>query len=56
MLELSNNKSKHLINVQNRPFLAYLMDNLVLAGYSEIILVVGFKKGLMAYFDFLPNV
>lgn len=55
MLGLSKDKSKHLICVQNRPFLAYLMDNLVAAGYSEIILVVGFKKELMEDFknDFL---
>lgn len=50
MLELSNNKSKHLICVQNRPFLAYLMDNLIAAGYVDIILVVGFKKELMEDF------
>ena len=50
MLELSNNKSKHLINVQDRPFLAYLMDNLAAAGYDDIILVVGFKKELMEDF------
>jgi len=50
MLSLSNDKSKHLINVQNRPFLAYLMDNLVLAGYTDIVLVVGFKKELMEDF------
>jgi NDP-sugar pyrophosphorylase family protein len=55
MLGLSKDKSKHLICVQNRPFLAYLMDNLVAAGYSDIILVVGFKKELMEDFkkDFL---
>lgn len=47
MLELSKNKSKHLIEVNNRPFLAYLMDNLLLAGYKELILVVGFKVELM---------
>jgi len=47
MLGLSKDKSKHLICVKNRPFLAYLMDNLIAAGYSEIILVVGFKKELM---------
>lgn len=47
MLHLSENKSKHLICVKDRPFLAYLLDNLVLAGYSDIILVVGFKKELM---------
>lgn len=50
MLHLSENKSKHLICVKERPFLAYLMDNLVLAGYSDIILVVGFKKELMEEF------
>ena len=57
MLHLSDNKSKHLIYVKNRPFLAYLMDNLVLAGYSDIILVVGFKKELMEEFkkDFLNS-
>jgi NDP-sugar pyrophosphorylase family protein len=55
MLSLSENKSKHLICVKQRPFLAYLMDNLVMAGYSDIILVVGFKKELMEDFknDFL---
>ncbi len=47
MLELSKDKSKHLIEVKNRPFLAYLMDNLLLAGYKELVLVVGFKVELM---------
>jgi bifunctional UDP-N-acetylglucosamine pyrophosphorylase/glucosamine-1-phosphate N-acetyltransferase len=50
MLELSKDKSKHLISVENRPFLAYLMTNLVSAGYEDIILVVGFKKELMEEF------
>jgi bifunctional UDP-N-acetylglucosamine pyrophosphorylase/glucosamine-1-phosphate N-acetyltransferase len=50
MLHLSDDKSKHLICVKNRPFLAYLMDNLVTAGYKDIILVVGFKKELMEDF------
>lgn len=53
MLELSKDKSKHLIEVNNKPFLAYLMDNLLLAGYRELILVVGFKVGLMK--DFVDN-
>lgn len=43
MLELSKDKSKHLICVKNRPFLAYLLDNIYRAGYKEIILIVGFK-------------
>ncbi len=50
MLELSKDKSKHLICVNDRPFLAYLMDNVFLAGYTEIILVVGFKPELMKEF------
>ena len=50
MLELSKDKSKHLICVNNRPFLFYLLDNLVMAGYNDIILVVGFKKELMEEF------
>lgn len=53
MMHLSNDKSKHLIRVKDKPFLAYLMDNLILAGYTEIILVVGFKKELMD--DFKNN-
>jgi bifunctional UDP-N-acetylglucosamine pyrophosphorylase/glucosamine-1-phosphate N-acetyltransferase len=53
MLRLTNNKPKHLINVQKRPFLAYLLDNLFEAGYKEIILVVGYKEDLMK--DFLEK-
>jgi dTDP-glucose pyrophosphorylase len=43
MLHLTKNKSKHLINVQKKPFLSYLLDNLLKAGYKEIILIVGYK-------------
>ena len=42
MLELTKNKSKHLIEVNEKPFLSYVLDNLLSAGYSDIILVVGF--------------
>lgn len=50
MLELSKCKSKHLIEVEKRPFLAYLMDNILLAGYTDILLVVGFHPELMSEF------
>jgi UDP-N-acetylglucosamine diphosphorylase / glucose-1-phosphate thymidylyltransferase / UDP-N-acetylgalactosamine diphosphorylase / glucosamine-1-phosphate N-acetyltransferase / galactosamine-1-phosphate N-acetyltransferase len=53
MLHLTNNKPKHLINVRQRPFLAYLLDNLFEAGYQEVILVVGYKEELMK--EFLKN-
>jgi len=57
MLELSKNKSKHLIKVCQRPFLAYVLDNLINAGYRDIILVVGFKERLMEQFvkDYLAG-
>ena len=53
MKHLSKNKSKHLICVKEKPFLCYLMDNLIKAGYQDIILVVGFASNLMA--DFLKQ-
>lgn len=53
MLELSQDKSKHLINVENRPFLAYLLDNIIDAGYKEIIMVVGYREDMIK--EFLKN-
>ena len=50
MLSLSNDKSKHLITVENRPFLAYLLDNILKAGYREIILVVGYREDMIREF------
>jgi len=50
MLHLTKNKSKHLINVQRKPFLAYLFNNLLKAGYKDLILVVGFRADLFKKF------
>jgi bifunctional UDP-N-acetylglucosamine pyrophosphorylase/glucosamine-1-phosphate N-acetyltransferase len=50
MLSLSEKKSKHLIEVQNKPFLAYLLDNILQAGYKEIILVVGYREDMIRKF------
>ena len=50
MLHLTRNKSKHLIKVRQKPFLAYLLDNLLKAGYKDLILVVGYKEELMRRF------
>ena len=50
MLHLTTNKCKHLIRVKKRPFLAYLLDNLFLAGYRDLILVVGYKEELIEKF------
>ena len=50
MLHLTTNKSKHLINVRKKPFLSYLLDNLFLAGYRDLILVVGYKEELIGEF------
>jgi len=53
MLHLTNNKPKPLIKVMGRPFLFYLFDNIIKAGYSEIILVVGYKAS--RFQKFLDN-
>jgi dTDP-glucose pyrophosphorylase len=50
MLHLTKNKSKHLINVQKKPFLAYLFNNLLKAGYKDLILVVGYRAELFKKF------
>ncbi len=50
MLELSKDKPKHLIEIKNRPFLAYLLDNVFEAGYQEIMLVVGYQQDTMKEF------
>ena len=53
MLHLTKNKSKHLIKVNQKPFLTYLLDNLLKAGYKELILVVGYEEQKMR--DFLKK-
>ncbi len=50
MQEFSKDKSKHLIEVKDRPFLAYILDNIFKAGYQEIMLVVGYREDLMREF------
>ena len=50
MLELTKDRPKHMIEVQNKPFLFYLLDNLFSAGYNDIILVLGFKAELVESF------
>lgn len=53
MLDLSKDKPKHLIEVNGKPFLYYLLNNLKEAGFTEIIMVVGYKKEFME--DFLQD-
>jgi NDP-sugar pyrophosphorylase family protein len=50
MLDLSKDKSKHLIEVEKRPFLAYLLDNILRAGYTEIILIAGYREDMIREF------
>ncbi len=50
MKELSKDKPKSLICVKQRPFLAYLLDHLIEAGYKNFMLVVGFHAELMERF------
>lgn len=50
MLDLAKDKPKHLIEVNNKPFLYYLLRNLKQAGFSEVIMVVGYKPEFMTDF------
>lgn len=50
MLHLSKDRPKHLIEVNGRPFLYYLLKNLKEAGFNDFILVVGYKKEMMDEF------
>jgi dTDP-glucose pyrophosphorylase len=43
MLGLTKNRPKHLIKIREKPFLFYLLDNLLKAGYKKLIVVVGYK-------------
>ncbi len=53
MLHLSKDKPKHLIKTNGKPFLYYLLNNLKEAGFTEAIMVVGYKKEMID--DFLKN-
>jgi UDP-N-acetylglucosamine diphosphorylase / glucose-1-phosphate thymidylyltransferase / UDP-N-acetylgalactosamine diphosphorylase / glucosamine-1-phosphate N-acetyltransferase / galactosamine-1-phosphate N-acetyltransferase len=56
MLHLSQDRPKHLIEVNGKPFLYYVLNNLKLAGFHEFILVVGYKKEMMdEFFDQYKN-
>lgn len=50
MKHLCKNKPKSLICVKQRPFLAYLLDNLITAGFKDFILVIGYYPELMERF------
>jgi len=50
MLNYSKNQPKHLINVGDKPFLYYHFNNLKQAGFSEIVVVIGYKKEKMEEF------
>lgn len=50
MLQLGKNRPKHLIEINGHPFLYYLLKNLKAAGFTEVIMVIGYKKELMEKF------
>jgi dTDP-glucose pyrophosphorylase len=50
MLDLAEDKPKHLIDVLNKPFLYYVLKNIQGAGYQEMILVVGHHADKMVEF------
>lgn len=50
MLHLSKDRPKHLIEINGKPFLYYVLNNLKAAGFSDFILVIGYKKEMMGDF------
>lgn len=53
MRHLTNNKPKHVINILDRPFLYYLLENFEKAGYKEFCVVVGYQAETIC--DFLKK-
>lgn len=53
MLHLSQDLPKHLIEVNGKPFLYYLLNNLKEAGFEEVVMVIGYKKDHM--YDFIKK-
>ncbi len=51
MKELAVGRPKHLIPVQGRPFIEHLLENVKAAGFTRIIVVVGYQKEILI--DFL---
>lgn len=45
--ELTKDQPKHLIEINGKPFLGYLLEHALRAGFDEIILVVGYKAELI---------
>jgi len=43
MKSLSEHQPKHLIQVNGRPFLAYLLDRIAQAKFTRVVVVVGYK-------------
>ncbi|MBU0613089.1 NTP transferase domain-containing protein [Patescibacteria group bacterium] len=50
MKGLSKDKPKHLIEVNGKPFIFYLLENLKKAGLEDIVIVVGYKKEILEKF------
>ncbi|HLD27561.1 MAG TPA: sugar phosphate nucleotidyltransferase [Patescibacteria group bacterium] len=50
MLHLAKQKPKHLIEINGKPFLYYLLKNLKAAGFTEVVMVIGYKKEVMEGF------
>ncbi|MBI2050944.1 MAG: NTP transferase domain-containing protein [Parcubacteria group bacterium] len=51
MLDLAKDRPKHLIDVLDKPFLYYVLNNIQNAGYEEIVLVVGNHAEKMVEFS-----
>ncbi|MFH1235942.1 MAG: sugar phosphate nucleotidyltransferase [Parcubacteria group bacterium] len=50
MKHLSKDMPKHLLDVEGRPFLHYVLENVMQAGFQRIYLVIGYRKEHMEKF------
>ena len=53
MLPLTETKPKVMVEVKGRPFLQYVLDHLRLAGITDVGIIVGYKKEVIA--DYLEK-
>lgn len=47
---LTESRPKPLVEIMGKPFLYYLLTNVVKAGYDDIVLIVGYKKEMIEKF------
>ena len=58
LMPLTKNKPKSLVEVNNKPVIEYTLDNLIDLGFTELILVVGYRGEQLEHYilnKYIPN-